>query len=296
MSTRVAFTGSFIDDAIYAKKVMIYDATMEYADDDIVVGISSSLVDSEEEFKKLATKLGLTIMDDSDYNPDNPGEIKKIKLKKSAMALETFASTRDAENRINNPALADAMSKIFLSIANNPVLIQSIGAPQLVELLNQVIVAAGLPKDFRLKGKAVEQPGPTPEEQAKQLQDELKTFAEQVRTLIDQTQKQTLEAAGQQTQQIVGQAMQATVQQVAPIAEGVQQAGQAAVKANTDNQAQQQQLDMLAQAIQALNQKMALVAQATTQALTATANQMPPQPPPMPVQPVEPSVPVGVPA
>jgi len=294
MSTRVAFTGSFIDDAIYAKKRMIYDATMEYADDDIMVGISSAHVASEEEFKALAQKLQLTIMDDSDYNPEQPGTMRKVSLKKSAMELETFASTRDADTRINNPAIASAMSQIFLSIANNPVLIQSIGTTQLVELLNQVVVASGLPKEFRLQGKPLEQiqQQADPEEQNAQMQEVLKTFAEQVRSLVEQSQQQTLEAAAQQTQQIVGQAMQATAQQMEPVAQGVQQVAQVAVKANADNQAQQQQIEAVTQAITVLNQKIEAVTQAAAAAMTATVSQGPPQ---IPMQPVEPVPQVGVP-
>jgi len=141
VSNRVQLTGSFIDDAVYAKKCMIYDATMAHADDSITVGVSSSFAATEAEFKKLMDKLGFTIQDEG-MDPNDPDPMRTVKGSKSQLQLETFASTRDAATRIDNPAIADAMSKIFLAIANNPVLIQSIGPVQLVELLNQIVQQA----------------------------------------------------------------------------------------------------------------------------------------------------------
>lgn len=261
-STRVTFTGSFIDDGDYAKKVMLYDAMMAYADEEITVGISSAFAATEEEFKKLIESVGLTIADKTTYDAQNPEAMPRVTAKKSALRIEAFASTRDAANRINNPAIADAMSKIFLAVAGNPVLIQSIGAVQLVELLNQIIVAAGLPKEFRLRGKKIEDLAP--EEQGKELTEMLTGFAEQVKAKIDESQQATLQAAGQQSAQIVGEAMkelkplaqavQQTAEQIGPLAEGVAQA-------NQDNQVQSVQIQELGQAVAQLNQAIAAAAQ-----------------------------------
>ena len=249
-STRVAFTGSFRDSAIYAKKVMLYDAMMAYADDDITVGISTSLAATEEEFKKLIKSVGLTIDDDSTYDPESPDAMRTVKGKKSAIMLESFASTRDAANRINTPALADAMSKIFIAISNNPVLVQSIGAVQLVELLNQIILASGLPREFRLKGSKVDTTAGA-EEQQGQLNELITQFAEQVKQSIGESQQQTIQAAGEQTQQIVGQALQQVAGQ---IGEQLTAIGEATAQANQVNQVQQQQIDQLSQAVAQLNQ------------------------------------------
>lgn len=273
-STRVTFTGTFIDDGDYAKKVMLYDATMAYADDEITVGISSHFAATEEEFNKLIESVGLTISDDTTYDPMNPDSMPKVKAKKSALQVEAFLSTRDNANRINSAAIADSMSKIFLAVANNPVLIQSIGAVQLVELLNQIIVAAGLPKEFRLRGKNVDTTAPA-EEQGQEVSKMLTEFAEQVKTSIEAGQTQTLQAAGAQTQQIVQQAMQVTAEQVAPISQTVQQVAQqigpiaeGVAQANQDNQLQQQQIEGLTQAVAQLNQAIA----------AATAPPPPPDP------------------
>jgi hypothetical protein len=273
-STRVTFTGSFIDGADYAKKVMIYDATMAYADDEITVGISSSFAATEEEFKKLMEQVGLTISDDTTYNPEDPNAMISVTAKKSALQLETFASTRDAANRIDNPALADAMAKIFIAVASNEALITAVGPQQLVELLNQIIIAAGLPKEFRLRASMVNA-NASPQEQANQTGELLKGFAEQVKGAIDKSQSDTMKAAQQQTEQIVGQAIQSVVQQISPMAEAVAQNNQV-------NQVQQKQIDELGAAVGALNQVITAVVQ---------RGQMAP-----PAAPPAPPVPVGAPA
>jgi hypothetical protein len=246
-STRVTFTGSFIDDGDYAKKKMIYDAMMAYADDEVVVGITSAWAQTEDEFKKLMTKVGLTISDDSKYDPQNPDAMHTVTAKKSAMKLESFASTRDGDNRIDNPAIADAMSKIFTAVAGNPVIIQSIGGQQLIELLNQIIQVSGLPKEFKLRGTNVN-PEASQEDQTKQIQQMMQQFAEQVKQLIGQSQQETLAAAGQQTQQAIQASSQQMGQQLQPVVQTVQQTAQA-------TQAQAQQIALLGKALEQLNEQ-----------------------------------------
>jgi hypothetical protein len=281
-STRVTFTGTFIDDGDYAKKVMIYDATMAHADDDIVVGITSSLASTEAEFKKLLNKVGFSITDDSSYDPGNPDSMHQVKGQKSSLKLESFSSTRDASERINNPAIADAMSKIFAAIAGNPVLIQAIGPLQLVELLNQIVVTMGMPQEFRLKSKEINVDQP-PEQQSEQVGGILKQFAEQVQKEIAAASQQTLQAAvatsAQQTQQIVGQAAQEIEQQMA---QQTQAEGQAIAAALGE---QKKQIDELGQAVHQLAQ----VVEAAQMGMMGGPPMAPPLPPGMPMEP-EPAV------
>lgn len=289
-STRISFTGSFVDDAIYARKVMLYDATMAHADDEIIVGISSSFAATEEEFKTLIKNVGLTIHDDSDYDPNNPGSVRTVKLKKSAIRLESFASTRESDNRINTAAIADAMSKIFIAVANNPVLVQSIGAVQLVELLNQIIVTTGLPKEFRLKGKPID-PNLAAEEQAKQMGEMMTKFAEQVKELVAESQEQTLEAAGKQTVQVVqqsqeavGKALQAIAEREQAVEQAVKQLVPVIQKTAEDNTTQGEQIAQLGEALKKLNEAIQIEAQAIAQ----VAQQQVPPPSPQTLQPPPP--------
>lgn len=250
-STRVTFTGTGVDSGDNAKKTMLYDAMMAHADDDIIVSVTSAFANTQAEFDKLLKAVGFELTDkEAGFDPDHPETMLQVKGSKSALAIEEFSSTRDNQNRINLPAVADAMSKIFLAIAGNPVLIQAIGPQQLVELLNQIIVTTGLPQEFRLRGKSV--PTQPPEQQAQDVAAMMKDFAEKVQQLVGQKQQETLQLAAQQTTQIVGQAAQAIQQQAA------QQAAQGA-------QAAAAGLEQAAPAIQAAQQAAQLAAQKLTE-------------------------------
>jgi hypothetical protein len=240
-STRVTFTGSGLDSGDYAKKVVLYDGLMAHADDDIVVGITSSFASTQEEFDKLLKAVGFELTDkEASFDPNEPERMYEVKGNKAGLAIESFASTRDNVNRINLPAVADAMSKIFIAIAGNPVLIQAIGPVQLVELLNQIIVSSGVPQEFRLRGQAVTG---TPEEQVNKTAEMMKGFAEQVKQLVAEKQQETLQASAQQTTQIVGQAMQAAQQQTAAVvAQGAQAASAQLQQAGPAIQAAQEAL------------------------------------------------------
>jgi hypothetical protein len=240
MSTRVAFTDTGIDAAENAKKKMAYDAMMAYADDNITVGIGSAFVTSAEQLKSAMKKVGIEFEDNDSAEINEDGTVT-VKAKKSSLAMESFAANRGETNRIDEPAVADAMAKIFIAIAGNPVLIQSIGAPQLVELLNQIIVVAGLPKEFRLRGQdvptdpqaqagAAGQPGQpgqpgqqTSPEVVAFIQQQLEEFANLIRGAIDQSQQQTMEAAAQAIKQSTEQNAQIDLKQQQDIDAIVQQ-------------------------------------------------------------------------
>lgn len=255
-STRVTFTGTGLDSGDYAKKVVLYDGLMAYADDDITVGITSSFATTQPEFDKLLKAVGFELTDkEASFDPNEPERMYEVKGNKSGLSIESFASTRDNVNRINLPAVADAMSKIFIAIAGNPVLIQAIGPMQLVELLNQIIVSSGVPQEFRLRGQAVTG---TPDEQVNKTAEMMKQFAEQVKQLVAQKQQETLQASAQQTTQIVGQAMQAAQQQTAAVvAQGAQAASAQLQQAGPAIQAAQEALVAAGQKQQQLEQVVA---------------------------------------
>lgn len=253
-STRVTFTGTGIDSGDDAKKTAMYEAMMAHADDNVVVGITSTLAADQKDFDAMLKSVGFELTDkDAGFDPDKPEHMYSVKGNKTALAIESFASTRDNGNRINLPAVADAMSKIFLAIAQNPVLIQSIGPQQLVELLNQIIQTSGVAQEFRLKGKPMadlpmEQQAQAQQQQVAQVQQMFKDFAEKVQGLVVGKQQETLQLAAQQTTQIVGQAMQAAQQQTAAaVAQGGQQLQQSLAQAGPAIQAAQEAAQVAAQ-------------------------------------------------
>lgn len=285
-STRVTFTGTGIDSGDNAKKTVLYEAMMAHADDEITANVTSSFASTKEEFDKLLTAVGFKLTDkDAGFDPDRPDMMYQVTGNKNALRIEEFSSTRDNTNRINLPAIADAMSKIFLAIAGNPILIQAIGPQQLVELLNQIIVTSGIPQEFRLRGKAIEaQP---PEQQGAAVADMMKKFAEQVQQLVAQKQAETLQLSAKQTEQIVGGAMQAAQQKAqetaaqgaAAVGQQLQQAAPAIQAAQQAAQAATGKLAQHDQEIDSLNQAVAQL----TQALQNAQQQQ--QQPPQPLQP-----------
>lgn len=273
-STRVTFTGTGIDSGDNAKKTVLYEAMMAHADDDVMVSVTSAFASTKEEFDKLLKAVGFELTDkEAGFDPDHPETMHQVKGNKSALRIEEFSSTRDNNNRINLPGIADAMSKIFLSIAGNPILIQAIGPQQLVELLNQIIVTSGMPQEFRLRGKPIPTAGADPQAQAQQAQqvaEMLKKFAEQVQQLVGQKQQETLALSAKQTEQIVGGAMQAAQQQAqqtaaqsaAAIGQQLQQAAPAMQAAQQMAQQAAQTLAVHQQEIESLNQAVAQLTEA----------------------------------
>lgn len=248
--TRVTFTGAGIDAADDAKKTALYDAFMAHADDNILVGVSSALANDQKEFDAMLKNTGFKLEDkESAFNPDRPETMHMVTGSKAGLAIEQFAAIRDNTARVNLPAIADAMSKLFIAVSGNPILIQSIGPQQLVELFNQILQSSGVPQEFRLKGKPVaEQPK---EEQGQQVAGMLKEFAAKVQELVASKQGETLQAAAQQTQQVVAQALQSIQQQTATtVAQGSEQIVPAVQQAQQTAQAAAQQIEAQGAAIQ----------------------------------------------
>ena len=246
-STRVSFTGSGIDAGDYAKKKLLHDANQAYADDQINAGISTSYDVDSPEFKAVAKELGLEIDKETrEYARGNPNGTIKLKAPKTAMQLEDFASTRDKSERIDNAGVAAAMSQVFQAVAGSEALVQSIGARQLVDLLNQIIVVAGLPKEFRLQGKDIDMSAGS-QEQAAQMQQMMAGFAEQVKQLVDQKQQETVQIATQASQQMVSQAINA-------VGTELQKVNQAIVQSAQVDQTQDEAIAQISAAMQKLGE------------------------------------------
>lgn len=262
-STRLDFTGSFIDRGIFATKRMLYEAWWNHADDNVQAQISGDYASTEAEFKKMLKDIGLEL-DDNDDDGESKTTIKRsVKGKKKALALEIFSSTRDAANRIDNAGVAAAMSQIFTAVANNEALITALGAEQLVSLLNQIIKVAGLPSEFVLKPVA----GADEQTQKRMIQEQLLEFAEQVKKSIDN--------ASQQTAQVIMDEVSKSLQ---PLSGAIQQMAQKNIE-------QDHILTEVTQGVQQLNEVVAGIVRA--------AQQPPPPPPPQYDQSLE-GIPIGL--
>lgn len=142
-STRQEFTGSFIDSAILARKTLLYDAMMAYSSDEVMAEVG----ELNEADRAALKDMGFEVEEEATSNDVKIG----IKGKKSGLRLDGFASERDGVNRIQDSKIAATMIQTFQSIFSNPVILEATGIQQLVEMFNQILLYAGLPRDFRLK-------------------------------------------------------------------------------------------------------------------------------------------------
>lgn len=235
-STRLDFTGTFIDRGIYATKKMLYEATMAYGDDNVTAQISGDYADTEAEFKKMLKEINFEIDDKDDDGANVKTTRRGVKGSKSSIPLEIFSSSRDAKDRIDNPGLAAAMAQIFTAVAGNQLLFEKIGAEQLVEMLNDIMHTMGFPKERNFKV----QPGDPSNQQQQLLQ-----FAEQVKQAIQQSSEETAK-----------QVLDETAKALQPVTQAITQLAQS-------NQTQDAQIEELSQAIIQINQVIAAAAQAT---------------------------------
>lgn len=215
VGNRVQFTGSFIDDGIWATKKMLYDAAVAHADDNIYAEISPSYADTFDEFKKLADSIGIEVVD---RDSENPNATIAVNASKDKLHVEAFATSRDGDQRPNNPGLAAAAAQVIQTYANNEMLLMSVGPAQIVELTNEICYLIGLPKDFRLKYMPPKEQGQMGQEALKQFQEQLTTLAQQVAQRIQQGEQATAQAIQQTGKQVLDTAEKATEEQVTQIA------------------------------------------------------------------------------
>lgn len=143
-STRLEFTSTPVDQGIYAWKRQIYDGLMSYGEEEFYAQLSHKV--DEAALKKM----GFTV----EQPWDNEARRMSVKATKSAAALESFASTREGEDRINSAAIADSMSKVLGFLLGNERLLQAIGDDQALSLVNEIVQYLGLPDDFHLRNVA----------------------------------------------------------------------------------------------------------------------------------------------
>lgn len=241
-SVRLEYTGGFIDDGVKARKKLLYDAMMAYSSDEVFAEIADMNEAKEAELKKMGFKI---------EDAESGAEAKAgVRGDKKALKLEGFASDREGVNRLPDAKVAVGMLQAFQTVFTNPLIVQEVGARQLIDLFNQILPFAGTPQGWKLKVDTAQ----TKEHQAQ-------AAAQQ----IQQMQQAIQQAIGEQTTQIAGKIVNEELtkmagvikeQIAAPLEAGqaqltqVQAQTQEAVKGIAGAQAQaQQQMQSLADAV-----------------------------------------------
>ena len=134
-STRVAYTGAFIDDAIDAWKRQMYEASMAYMDQNYASQVSTDIAN----LPKVLTSLGM------ESEEGSPGKTV-VKGKLDALLLDGFASQRDGPDRGSDSQTATVLMQTVQAVAANPLLAQSVGVPVILQLLSQAARLGGAPQ------------------------------------------------------------------------------------------------------------------------------------------------------
>lgn len=250
IGNRVQFTGTFIDEGIWAKKKMLYDALMANADDDIMAEVYPNYTATYAEFEKLCKKLGIEVID----RAGNNGEKAKVKVPKDktdALLIDGFIANRDGTNRANNQSIATAAVQLLQSFASNPQLFAAVGPEQVIELTNQIASLLQLPKDFRLKFNAAsmakaEQGGQSPE-LMQQVQEGMKQMAEEIGKRIEQSEQGAMEAIQAGDQKVA----ESIAAEVGPV---LKQQGEATQQLGAQQQEMGQAIQQIGQTVQQITQ------------------------------------------
>lgn len=206
-SNKAAYFAFQIDKGFEAWKTQLYNYSMAYADEDVWVEIPSQELLSKERLEKL----GFTI--DESSSPTTDGKVM-LKVKKSALALQMFASPSMESERLNDGAMASGMVNLLGMALKEQIIVGSIGKHQAVGLFNQVLRKFGFPEDFKLKVVIDQQA-----EAAQQAQ----AFQQQFQGLM------------QEVQQFVQKNNEEIVKGISESIKPVAEAATTALKASADN-------------------------------------------------------------
>lgn len=141
-STRVTYTGSFIDEAVDAWKKQLYDACIAYLDSDVVSQVSVDIPELDARLKELG------------FRPEPTAQESRkvvVKGKKENLKLEGFASTREGPERGNDRETAQSILMTLQAISNNPRLSTIIDPNSILEYLELAAKMMGADRDFKLR-------------------------------------------------------------------------------------------------------------------------------------------------
>lgn len=217
-SNRVAYTASFIDEAIRAWKAQIYDALLVYGPDEFKAEIASDTPNLEAVLKELE-------LEREDEIPEKRRIV--VKGKKKMLKLEGFASNRDGPERQSDVATAQAEMLALSSMNQNPAVAQIADPESILDGYIEAAKLAGARKDFKIRTrKEAVVAG-----QVAQIGDQIKqaAVAEAVQQANATIAKPAAEAVAQHSKQIAQTeehlaTLAATVEQIKAVMEAAAQA------------------------------------------------------------------------
>ena len=204
VNNRLALTDSGVEEGVYGWKKQLYEAMMGYGDSEIFAQVPAVPPITPG----ILAEIGFSITESG-----LPGKTNiQIKGERKNLQLEGFASSREGENRVNNPEVAAGMTQIMQIMMGNPMTAMAIGPEQAIKVFNTIARLAGLPRDFALHvanqeaiDKMMGKNGEEPQEQAAQMQDMFKQLGVEI-----------LDQSGEQSKKMIEE-------MIGPITEAVEQ-------------------------------------------------------------------------
>jgi len=192
------FTQSGIDAAWAAKKRLLYTSAYCFGDDEFYVDLN----DLTPERRKALEQLGFSVEDGA-----QDGDLRfTAKGKMASLTMDTFFSDREGVNRVQDSKLGIAMMQLLGQVVAHPVLFQSLGVPQVAQLLNYVFKMVGFPDDFSLKVKVdADQPQEAQQQMMEVLAKAKDAIVQQAVQVVDEQIKKSLaEPIAAKMQEIMG--------------------------------------------------------------------------------------------
>lgn len=220
-SVRVDLTGSGVDDAIVARKRVLYEASLVYGGDQVVAEVTDP---DNPDRQKAIQDMGFK----SEFTTVNGKKSMVVTGGKDRLPVDSFANSREGVTRVDDSKVAITMIQLVGQALSNPAIIETITVPQVIELLNQVFMFAGLPESFRLRvsANAGQSQGQLSPQLAQMLQQEILKAVQAMSAQTEQGIQQQIVAPMQQDMKAIAAKLEAFAQQIGQLAQNQTVQGQ----------------------------------------------------------------------
>lgn len=194
--SRLAFTGSFVDEYMSAWKQQLWDAFQVYGDKDFEAQVSFK----SSQLTEILKELGFDVLDEPHSRPEDmvtvTGKVKNIEL--TSFARLSNDTERDVDDKN-----AGIIMQAVTAIANNQILGPAVGADPLLRLMSRAVQYLTGEQDFEVKREAV-----SPEQQQaqqaqqQQLMQEVQKLAQQA---VEQMAPQIVQTSVEQSLKVAGE-------------------------------------------------------------------------------------------
>lgn len=144
-STSLAFMGQGVDEALAAKKRLLYEGLMARGEAVVRVPVAGRYTAAT------VKEAGFELVEGSVLAPAGVASRVTVKGDKSALEYDYSFSNRDGSERPSNVKSAEVMTLLFQQFAQIPGVLDSMGKDGLYDFLNAVLRLSGAPVDINFK-------------------------------------------------------------------------------------------------------------------------------------------------